>query len=486
MSLVFNMSSLGKGMNAKGASAVAAGPSAGTAAGANAGVFSQTLVQSLTGAGAAAHLQTSVQTDSALNLQSLLASALGGTQGQESGEEGSSVKEVLNKLLPELAKLDDQIEADPALLAALQGWLMQVSALLTGNEGTAEDQTALSALAQNPATVRFAVQDQLNNLASLVQQASVNEQTAGQALNLLTSFASIIEPYMGATKANETAHTVIPALMNTNEVSGRSDPQNTKSADLTAQPLSSDRSQGNNVPGVQAQAAVDTESEQVSLIQEFKSVLVSLKKEHSEHKTDDLSANGNEDSSTQTDNKVVTAGQLSLREGITAPVKTEVQQVPVRQFANEMTSMITGKLEIINKDGIHEATISLFPEHLGQVDVKITMQNGHLVAQFVTEHSSAKDLLENQMSQLRAALQSQGLQVEKLEVTQNNTPLQSQLFQEGRQSGAGNQNSDRRSKERKDQNDDAILAAELDGELKEWLTEKQNTQALPGQFTAEA
>lgn len=50
------------------------------------------------------------------------------------------------------------------------------------------------------------------------------------------------------------------------------------------------------------------------------------------------------------------------------------------------------------------------------------MQNGHLVAQFMTEHSGAKDMLEQQMNQLRAALQSQGLQVEKLEVTQNNTP----------------------------------------------------------------
>lgn len=50
------------------------------------------------------------------------------------------------------------------------------------------------------------------------------------------------------------------------------------------------------------------------------------------------------------------------------------------------------------------------------------MQNGHLVAQFMTEHAGAKDMLEQQMNQLRAALQSQGLQVEKLEVTQNNTP----------------------------------------------------------------
>ncbi|MNI82431.1 hypothetical protein D3C73_1391420 [compost metagenome] len=91
------------------------------------------------------------------------------------------------------------------------------------------------------------------------------------------------------------------------------------------------------------------------------------------------------------------------------------------------------------------------------------------------------------MSQLRAALQSQGLQVEKLEVTQNTSSPQSQLFQEGRQSNSGGQNSERRSKERNVQSEDAILAAELDGELKEWrATERQNLQSHAGQFSAKA
>ncbi|MNZ68127.1 Flagellar hook-length control protein FliK [compost metagenome] len=124
----------------------------------------------------------------------------------------------------------------------------------------------------------------------------------------------------------------------------------------------------------------------------------------------------------------------------------------------------------MQKGGLAEATISLFPENLGQVDVKITMQNGHLVAQFMTEHSGAKDMLEQQMNQLRAALQSQGLQVEKLEVTQNNTPLNSQWGQEGRQPGSGSGQQGRRSKESREEANDAILAAELNGEWKDWVS----------------
>ncbi len=189
------------------------------------------------------------------------------------------------------------------------------------------------------------------------------------------------------------------------------------------------------------------------------------------------------------DHEVVTAGQLSLRGGITAPMKAEVPvaPVPVQQFAQEMTGFITGKLEIVQKGGVAEATISLFPENLGQVDVKITMQNGHLVAQFMTEHAGAKDMLEQQMNQLRAALQSQGLQVEKLEVTQNNTPPNSGWGQEGRQPGSGSGQQGRRSKESREEANDAVLAAELNGEWKDWVSNAgQEDQSQGGSFSAKA
>lgn len=121
------------------------------------------------------------------------------------------------------------------------------------------------------------------------------------------------------------------------------------------------------------------------------------------------------------------------------------------------------------------------------MDVKITMQNGHLVAQFMTEHAGAKDLLEQQMNQLRAALQSQGLQVEKLEVTQNNTPLNSQWGQEGRQPGSGGGQQGRRSKESREEANDAILAAELNGEWKDWVSgTEQEEQTEGGSFSAKA
>ncbi|OUS71597.1 hypothetical protein B1748_26525 [Paenibacillus sp. MY03] len=107
-------------------------------------------------------------------------------------------------------------------------------------------------------------------------------------------------------------------------------------------------------------------------------------------------------------------------------------------FAETMEGLIVQKFDIRALNGVTEAKLMLFPEHLGQVDVKISMQNGLLTALFQADNAMAKDMLENQMAQLRAALQAQGLNVEKLEVTQSSSAAQlsNQHFGNG-QNGSG-------------------------------------------------
>jgi len=124
-------------------------------------------------------------------------------------------------------------------------------------------------------------------------------------------------------------------------------------------------------------------------------------------------------------------------------VKAEAPPVPVEQFAKTMESLIVKQFRVTNVNGQTEARLSLTPEHLGQVHVKISMHNGQLMAMFVADSAAAKELLENQMVQLRSALQSQGLQVEKLEVAQSS--VHSNFFQDrgnqhGREQGGSRQN----------------------------------------------
>ncbi|MBO9597331.1 MAG: flagellar hook-length control protein FliK [Cohnella sp.] len=118
-------------------------------------------------------------------------------------------------------------------------------------------------------------------------------------------------------------------------------------------------------------------------------------------------------------------------------------QVPVQQFAEQMQKFMVKQFLLTQGNGTTEARLTLTPEHLGQVDIRIVMQNGQLTAQFMTDNVMAREQLENQMSQLRSSLNAQGLQVDRLEVVQqpSNANTTSFLNQDQRQNGfAGNGN----------------------------------------------
>lgn len=143
--------------------------------------------------------------------------------------------------------------------------------------------------------------------------------------------------------------------------------------------------------------------------------------------------------------------------------------MPVEQFGKEMGAFLVNKFEVVKLQGMSQARISLYPEHLGQVDVRITLQNGQLIAQFVTEHAFARESLEGQMAQLRAALQAQGLQVNKLEVTQNSS-LSSHMYQDGRQQSS-DAHQQQNNKRREVREEDLLALGDLNDEWHDWISE---------------
>ncbi|MDU0201355.1 MULTISPECIES: flagellar hook-length control protein FliK [Paenibacillus] len=137
-----------------------------------------------------------------------------------------------------------------------------------------------------------------------------------------------------------------------------------------------------------------------------------------------------------TTSSVVTIGDLQrTQQSQTIVDKTVVPTMNAANFAEEMTEHVLKNMKITLADGFSEAKLSLFPKNLGHIDVKISMHDGQLIAQFAAESAAAKQMLENQLPQLRQALLTQGLQVEKLEVTQSPN-MQSSMFQEHRQQQA--------------------------------------------------
>jgi flagellar hook-length control protein FliK len=111
-----------------------------------------------------------------------------------------------------------------------------------------------------------------------------------------------------------------------------------------------------------------------------------------------------------------------------------------RQFAEEMADFVVRQFTVTRTGIVSEAKISLVPEHLGQLDVKISVANGMVTAEFTAENAGARGMLELQLPMLRAALEQQGLQVDRLVVSQQQAggPA-SGHFQDDRGRQAGNQ-----------------------------------------------
>lgn len=158
----------------------------------------------------------------------------------------------------------------------------------------------------------------------------------------------------------------------------------------------------------------------------------------------------------------LTANQTDVTRGFapTLAKAAPTAYVLADEFAQTMTGLIVQKFDVRTLNGLSEAKLMLFPEHLGQVDVRITMQNGLMTAIFQTDTAMAKDMLENQMAQLRLALQSQGLTIDKLEVSQGQSAAQ--LFQQQQGQSSGQQQFSNRQPFRNEESmDDQAFESEL-------------------------
>lgn len=68
-----------------------------------------------------------------------------------------------------------------------------------------------------------------------------------------------------------------------------------------------------------------------------------------------------------------------------------------------------------------ETIIRLEPESLGKMVFKLSFQNGELVARITVENSSVKDLLQNNLDNLKTTLNEQGIPIGNLDVSLGNS-----------------------------------------------------------------
>lgn len=421
----------------------------------NAQTFEQTLVSMMLGGTSFANGGSA--------LQSLVIAGLADLGQQNTGEpEQQELVPMIENVLGQLNDLDQAIADNPSLLLVLQAWLQgfQELALPQHNEAAAmveTDETPAPVLSQHPETMRFAIQDALVQLMQASQQQTGQFPSAMQSGQLVAALQQVLHMAQGNNQTAE--HVVTGSTGNSNWIAAlEQNVQAILNGGTSQETRNGEHRQNNQASQAQVLTIIDSTSAKTQAT--FTNL--SSPVEGAEPVVD-------VESGLHT-GSVVTVGQLAMRDGIAAPVKPAAPSVPVEHFGKEMGGFLVSKLEIVKLQGMSQARISLYPEHLGQVDVKITMQNGQLIAQFVTEHAFARESLEGQMAQLRSALQAQGLQVNKLEVTQN-TSLSSHMYQDGRQPGSGTQQQQSGSKRREVREEDVMALGDLNEEWNEWISE---------------
>ncbi|MDR1532559.1 MAG: flagellar hook-length control protein FliK [Clostridiales bacterium] len=127
-------------------------------------------------------------------------------------------------------------------------------------------------------------------------------------------------------------------------------------------------------------------------------------------------------------NAVPVAEQLQAARAETqAVIRANVSAVATQDIMDQIVERI--KIDV--RPNISEIKITLKPEHLGDVSMKVSMENGLVTAQFVAENQRVKELIESNFNQLRDFLQQQGLDVSSLSVSVGQK-------QDGRSSFKGN------------------------------------------------
>jgi flagellar hook-length control protein FliK len=108
----------------------------------------------------------------------------------------------------------------------------------------------------------------------------------------------------------------------------------------------------------------------------------------------------------------------------------ELASARVRLSQNVMNQVLDGtKLQLNPTENGQQIILKLRPEELGNVDLKLTVDKGVLMAEFNVESQIVKETLESNMADLKQALAEKGYNIEGMQVSvgQEQTEQQSQF-----------------------------------------------------------
>ena len=97
--------------------------------------------------------------------------------------------------------------------------------------------------------------------------------------------------------------------------------------------------------------------------------------------------------------------------------ESQKTELPMRQeFTNQLLNAIKTSKFAQLPNGANRLVIKLNPEQLGSLTVKLVQKNGEMIARIMASTESAKELLEHSVHQLKQALPSVQIEIERFEI----------------------------------------------------------------------
>lgn len=322
---------------------------------------------------------------------------------EESKEENKSVEAALFLLNGLMEFLTQGENIDP-----------EVEEILQGIEAKIEELTA------NGAVELSDLVEEVTTLLNQIPENAEGEEALTQFLSFLEGNAETLTDGDAQVLLNQ-----VKDLMNSKEQSEGVEVKEILANGINLQPL---EGKAPKVTGIQQQASQEKlPQEEIAAVesmgnqgeQQVAVVKDTKKSKHSEDQPQD----NEEMNTTQETSKPFEGIQVSLKNQVSTPKEVEPAPMNTPEVkATEVIQQIVQRAELDIKEGKSEIRIHLMPEHLGDVLVKITMEKGNLSAKVITENAQVKELIDQNLDQLRINLGEKGINVSSLEVSVDQNP----------------------------------------------------------------
>ncbi|MGD6899861.1 flagellar hook-length control protein FliK [Bacillus infantis] len=109
--------------------------------------------------------------------------------------------------------------------------------------------------------------------------------------------------------------------------------------------------------------------------------------------------------------------QMTKVEHLTLMQPNQGKMVSTEQLIEQFESILA-KSQLTKTGGVQRMFLRLNPENLGSLRIELIQKDSQLTARILTSTGAAKDMLDSHVNGLKQALQSQNIQVERIEISQ--------------------------------------------------------------------